>query len=111
MTRMTVNTHAQAKVCSVNKITLGVRGYKASLPASLISRRQRLSSVRGASQVVTARLPASYAGIPAYAQAAPVAEVEAPTTTGRRIVFAVDGTIEAEEGLRWVVKQLAKKGE
>lgn len=29
----------------------------------------------------------------------------------RKIVFAVDGTTDAEEGLRWVVKEIARKGE
>lgn len=33
-----------------------------------------------------------------------------PSTSGRKIVFAVDGTLEAEEALRWVVQQLAHKG-
>lgn len=32
------------------------------------------------------------------------------TTSGRKIVFAVDGTVDAEEGLRWLVKQVARKG-
>jgi len=32
------------------------------------------------------------------------------TTTGRKIVFAVDGTTGAEEGLKWIVKHVARKG-
>lgn len=37
------------------------------------------------------------------------AQTEA-TTTGRKIVFAVDGTSGAEEGLKWIVKHIARKG-
>ena len=33
------------------------------------------------------------------------------TTSGRSMLFAVDGTVEADEGLRWVAKQIARKGE
>lgn len=32
------------------------------------------------------------------------------TTTGRKIIFAVDGTEGAEEGLKWIVKHVARKG-
>lgn len=38
-------------------------------------------------------------------------EAPAPSTSGRKIVFAVDGTADAEEGLRWLVKEVARKGE
>jgi len=31
--------------------------------------------------------------------------------TGRRIVFAVDGTSSCEEGLKWLSRQIARKGE
>lgn len=31
--------------------------------------------------------------------------------TGRRIVFAVDGTTSCEEGLKWLSRQIARKGE
>lgn len=34
-----------------------------------------------------------------------------PSTSGRKIVFAVDGTSDAENGLRWVAKELAQKGD
>ena len=34
-----------------------------------------------------------------------------PSTSGRKIVFAVDGTSDAETGLQWVAKELAQKGE
>ena len=37
-------------------------------------------------------------------------EASPPTTSGRKIVFAVDGTVYAEEGLRWVAKHVARKG-
>jgi hypothetical protein len=30
--------------------------------------------------------------------------------TGRRIVFAVDGTTSCEEGLKWLSRQIARKG-
>ena len=33
------------------------------------------------------------------------------TTTGRKILFAVDGTAGAEEGLKWIAKHVARKGE
>lgn len=39
-----------------------------------------------------------------------VSQTEA-TTTGRKIVFAVDGTTGAEEGLKWIVKHVARKGD
>jgi len=29
---------------------------------------------------------------------------------GRKIVFGVDGTSQAEEGLRWLIKEVARKG-
>lgn len=38
------------------------------------------------------------------------AEPSEAATSGRKIVFAVDGTADAEEGLRWLVKHVARKG-
>jgi hypothetical protein len=35
----------------------------------------------------------------------------APPSTGRRLVFAVDGTQEAEEALQWLVSNIVQKGE
>lgn len=55
--------------------------------------------------------PGGQAG--AAAAAAPTAEVEqppAPSTTGRRIVFAADGTTSAEEGMRYLASHAARKG-
>lgn len=33
-----------------------------------------------------------------------------PTPSGRTFIFAVDGTRDAEEGLRWLIRAMTKKG-
>ncbi len=37
-------------------------------------------------------------------------EAPKPCATGRKIVFAADGKASAQEGLRWLASQLARKG-
>ena len=69
---------------------------------------------------VTAHAGGRRTSVPASAprliggQATAAAAAEAPmpsaSPSGRKIVFAVDGTVGCEEALRWTVQQLAQKG-
>lgn len=62
--------------------------------------RQRPTSLRGGQQPTTTE--AQGAGLKA--------DENENGVPARKIVFAVDGTTDAEEGLRWVVKEIARKG-
>ena len=54
--------------------------------------------------------------VPPYKTTVPDAAEPADTKTqdresGRRIVYAVDGTVHSEEGLRWFTRNITKKGD
>jgi hypothetical protein len=72
-----------------------------------LSAKQRHSVASSSQTLPIPGMPhAEYQKIASMRQAS---QTEA-TTTGRKIVFAVDGTTGAEEGLKWIVKHVARKG-